>query len=78
MELRLAAASERSAFDEKLTATWRDKVNVCAGLELRWRVPVEDAAVLDAREQLEERVRAAIVECANAVGLTLPAFATRS
>jgi hypothetical protein len=45
----LAAPLERAAFDEKLTATRRGKAIVCAGLEVRWRIPVEDATELDSR-----------------------------
>lgn len=55
-----------------ITRTNRDKINVCPGLIVQWRMPVDEAALLDARSQLEARVRAALMEGAAALGLRLP------
>jgi hypothetical protein len=68
----LAAASDRSEFDRQITRTNRDKINVCPGLSVQWRIPVEDAAVLDMRGQLDGRVREVIVHGAEVLGLRLP------
>lgn len=69
---KLATAANRREFDRHITGTSRDKINVCPGLIVQWRVPVDEAALLDARGQLEARVRAALSEGAAALGLRLP------
>ncbi len=69
---KLATAADRKEFDRHLTSTTRDKINVCPGLIVQWRMPVGEAALLDARGQLEARVRAALLEGAVALGLRLP------
>lgn len=69
---RLASRSDRKEFDRCLSSTPRDKINVCPGITMRWSVPIDEAAVLDARGQLEKRVRQVIEEGAAALGLKLP------
>jgi hypothetical protein len=69
---KLAEAANREHFDRHITRTNRDKINVCPGLIVQWRMPIDEAALLDARGQLETRVRAALLEGAAALGLRLP------
>jgi hypothetical protein len=69
---RLAAASDRAEFDRHFNRTTRESINVCPALIVQRRIPVDEAAILDARGQLEARVRAVLVEGATALGLRLP------
>lgn len=72
LKLGLAVPSDRAEFDAKISNTKRDRINVCPGLIVQWRIPVDDAALLDARGQLESRVREVMLDGAGALGLRLP------
>lgn len=68
----LASEADRAAYQAKVVTTRRETFNMCPGLTLRWRVRLDDAAVMDQRGQLEGNARAAIERASKALKLTLP------
>ncbi len=68
----LAGPEDREAFDRHVTSTNRRRVNLCPGVTLQWRLPLDEAAVLDARGTLESTVGEAIGAGVAALGLKLP------
>ncbi len=68
----LATEQDRPELAKHVLGTARATVNLCPGLTMRWWLPVEDAALLDARGTLEETVRTAIEAGAGALRLALP------
>lgn len=68
----LAAERDLPGFEKHVTNTKRQKVNVCPGVHMQWRLPVAEAAILDSRGTLEEVVKGAILEGAAALALKTP------
>jgi hypothetical protein len=69
---RLAAETDRPAFEKHLTNTRRETFSLCPGLRLRWRCPVEEAALLDQRGTLQDTIRHELEAAAAALHLTRP------
>lgn len=72
VEQGLAAENDRDEFDRHVLNTKRKKANLCPGVTLQWRLPVDEAAVLDSRGTLEATVEAAVREGSAALKLKLP------
>lgn len=68
----LVTRLDRKIFDEKVVSTNRSSFNLCPGLTLRWRMPLEEAAALDQRGQLETTVARAMERAASALGFARP------
>jgi len=68
----IARPEDRADFDKCFTTTNRNFLNVCPGMVIRYFLPLQEAAELDARGKLVGRVRAEMGRVAEAFGLPLP------
>lgn|GEM_PF-6463731 len=68
----LVAAGDRPKFDAKVTSTKRSSFNLCPGLTLRWRVRLDEAALIDRRGQLEVVVKREVERAASSLRLAIP------
>jgi hypothetical protein len=72
LELGIVSPNQREEFNRHTMDSARQNVCFAPGVTLQWHLPLEEAARLDDRDQLESRIRAAIDEGAAAFGLRWP------
>lgn len=71
-ELDIVRADQRADFDQHTVDTARPNVYFAPGVTLQWWLPLDEAARLDDRDQLEATVRSAIEQGAAALRLRWP------
>ena len=59
-------------FDKDTTQTKRANINFAPGIAVRWTLPLDEAAVLDERDQLEDVVAEAMRRGVETLKLRLP------
>lgn len=74
VELGVASASHRQDFEACATQTKRESIKFVPGVTLTWKLPLDEAAQLDDRDCLEDRVVGAIEEGTRALDLNWPRF----
>lgn len=62
--------TDEAAFRAQFVETGRDSVNVCPGLTLKYGIPLQEAAELDAREQLASFIAERFSEVGRTLGLS--------
>ena len=72
LKLGVVAEEERIVFYSHTRDTKRRVINFAPGATLHWTLPLDEAAVLDGRDQLVEAVRRAINDAARVFRLKLP------
>lgn len=71
--LDIATTAERVVFDSLFAGTNRKKLNVCPGVSLHYKIPLDRAAELDQRRALVPLVATEMRRVADSFGLPLPA-----
>lgn len=69
--LGIVSLEQRAEFDKKTVETKRGSVIFAPGLTLRWRLPLDEAGVLDGRDRLEDEVAGAIMAACQVLKLRL-------
>lgn len=72
LELDMVTPEDRAAFDHQTVATKRDNVCFAPGVKFQWHLPLDEAARLDDRDQLEVTIEAAIDQGCSALELRRP------
>lgn len=78
LEHGLTHPGDRAAFDDEFTNTDRNKLNLCPGILVRYRIPFDRAAALDDQHELEDVVWQEMQRVASAFDLHLPARVQRT
>lgn len=77
-ELGVVDETDREEFERSTHQTKRKCINFAPGITFRWYLPLDEAAVLDRRDELVDVVRTAVEEGTAALKLTLPGAFRRS
>jgi len=72
LSLGIVGEGDRESFHQSTTNTGRDVVNFAPASKLWWRIPLDEAAVLDRRDELTREIQLAIETGARALKLELP------
>ena len=72
LDLKLCEESDRETWDREIAGTRRQNFYLAPGVGIQWRIPLDEAGLLDQHGKLEREVFGAVREVASVFSLRLP------